>query len=351
MTEQFNFAVIGIQHPHIYSMCSELIKAGATLVSAYDKEKSALDGFLKRFPDIKAARCEEEILCDDSVKLVAGAAVTSERAALGIRVMEHGKDYFTDKGPFTTLSQLEKARQAVNRTGKKYMICYSERLQSDCAEMAGMMIKRGDIGKVVQVMGLGPHKLNPQSRPDWFWKKKKYGGIIADICSHQFEQFLYFSGEESASVISARVDNFAHHEYPEFEDFGEATLLGKNGTAGYVKVDWFTPDALPTFGDGRTFVIGTEGFIELRKYIDVCGREGGNHLFITTNAEKSKYVDASGYGHPFFKAFIDDCLNRTENAMTQNHAFESARLCLEAQKKADALKLKLEKADKIYAEK
>ena len=333
--KDFKFSVIGMQHPHIYGMCSELINAGAVLVSAYDKEKKARDEFAKKFPDAEIARCEDEILCNEKIKLVAGAAITCERGELGVRVMEHGKDYFTDKGPFTTLSQLEKARQTAARTGAKYMVCYSERLQSDCAEMANMMIKRGDIGKVLQVVGMGPHRLNASSRPDWFWKKKKYGGIIADICSHQFEQFLCFSGEEDAAVTMARTANFAHPEHPEFEDFGEASLVGKNGTAGYVKVDWFTPDGLSTWGDGRTFIMGTDGCIELRKYTDLSGREGGNHLFITTNKEKTCYVDAEGFGHPFFASFIDDCINRTENAMTQEHAFTSARLCLEAQKIAD----------------
>lgn len=335
------FSVVGIQHPHIYGMTHELVLHGAELVSAYDSDKIALEQFAKKFPTVKTVKDEREILEDKSVSLVAGAAVTSERADLGIRVMNAGKDYFTDKGPFTSLEQLEKVKQTVKQTGKKYMVCYSERLQNSSAEMAGMMIKRGDIGKVIQVVSMGPHRLNAQTRPEWFWQKEKFGGILDDICSHQFEQFLYFAGAEKASVLSARVENFAHPEYTEFEDFGEANLVADNGASGYVKVDWFTPDGLDTWGDGRAFVIGTDGYIELRKNIDVCGRAGGNHLFVTTNKKKSEYVDASNYGHPFFDAFIADCANRTENAMTQEHVWESARLTLEAQSKADELRKKL----------
>ena len=39
-------------------------------------------------------------------------------------------------------------------------------------------------------------------------------------------------------------------------------------------------------------------------------------------------------GYPFFGQLILDCLNRTENAMTQEHAFKAAELCLTAQEKA-----------------
>ena len=335
------FSVVGIQHPHIYGMTSELLAHGAELVSAYDSDKTALDAFVKKYRGVKAARCEEEILEDKNVRLVAGAAVTSERADIGIRTMNAGKDYFTDKGPFTSFEQLERVKQTVKQTGKKYMVCYSERLQNSSAEMAGMMIKRGDIGKVVQVVSMGPHRLNAKSRPEWFWQKEKFGGILDDICSHQFEQFLYFTGADKASVVSARVENFAHPEYPEFEDFGEASLVADNGASGYVKVDWFTPDGLDTWGDGRAFVIGTDGYIELRKTIDICGRPGANHLFVTTNKQKTTYVDANSFGHPFFDAFIKDCQERTENAMTQEHVWESARLTLEAQQKADEFRKKL----------
>ncbi len=335
MEEKIKFAVIGIQHAHIYGMCSELIKAGAQLVMAYDKQKSAREEFSKKYPDVKIARNEEEILSDKSIQLVTSAAITSERAELGMRVMLAGKDYFVDKGPFTTFNQLEKVKKVVLQTGKKYMVCYSERLQNDCAEMAGEMIKRGDIGRVVQVMSMGPHKLNSKVRPDWFWRKKQFGGIISDICSHQFEQFLYFSGAEHARVLSARVENFAHKETPEFEDFGEASLIADNGASGYVKVDWFSPDGLDSWGDCRAFIVGTDGYIELRKNIDILGRPGGNHMFITTNSQKTRYIDASGYGHPFFKRFIDDIRNGTCLAMSQQHVLESARLTLEAQKMAD----------------
>ncbi len=286
---------------------------------------------------MKIAESEDEILSDEKVKLVAGAAIPCDRAALGIRVMKSGKDYFTDKGPFTTLSQLAEVRRVIKDTGKKYMVCYSERLQSEASELAGRYIHEGRIGKVYQIIGMGPHRLAAGTRPGWFFDKSQYGGIIADICSHQFEQFLYFSGESDADVTYARATNFAHPEYPGLEDFGEVSLVGKNGTSGYLKVDWFTPDGLETWGDVRSIIFGTEGYIELRKNIDITGaKSGGEHIFITTNDHPTEYVDAKGkIGYPFFKAFVEDCINRTENAMTQEHCLKAAEICLKAQELAD----------------
>ncbi|MCR4885694.1 MAG: gfo/Idh/MocA family oxidoreductase, partial [Clostridiales bacterium] len=114
---------------------------------------------------------------------------------------------------------------------------------------------------------------------------------------------------------------------------------GKNGTTNYFRVDWFNPDGLRTWGDGRTFILGTEGFIEIRKYINLAADTvDGNHVFLV-NGKGERYVNATGVtGYPFFGQLILDCLNRTENAMTQAHAFKAAELCLQAQEKAVRVK-------------
>ena len=267
--------------------------------------------------------------------MIAGAAVTSERCALGLRAMNAGKDYFTDKAPFTTMAQLESARKAVEETGKKYMVYYAERLHDEGSILAGYIAESGEIGKVISVNGFGPHRLGAPGRPAWFFEREKYGGILCDIGSHQFEQFLYYTGEEDAVVTSSRIANFAHPEYPELEDFGDAMLTGKNGSAGYFKLDWFTPDGLRTWGDGRMFIQGTKGYIEIRKYVNVASdKDGGGHLFVV-NDSGEKYVNAAGVtGYPFFGKLILDCLERTETAMTQEHAFKAAELSLQAELQA-----------------
>jgi predicted dehydrogenase len=331
---EFVFAAAALDHGHIYGMCNGLIEAGATLKWVYDPDPEKVARFRQTYPQAKAAASLDEILQDAEVRLVAAAAVPSERGPLGVKVMEHGKDYFTDKTPFTSLDQLERAKRAVRETGRKYAVYYSERLHVESAEFAGQLVKAGAIGRVVQVLGLGPHRLNAPSRPAWFFRKENYGGILCDIGSHQIEQFLYYADCRDAKVLHSKVANYHCKEYPELEDFGDATLLGDNGATGYFRVDWLTPDGLSTWGDGRTIILGTKGYIELRKYVDVARDPGGDHVY-WVDGEKEHRLDVKGQvGYPFFGAFILDCLNRTERAMTQEHAFKAAELCLLAQAQA-----------------
>jgi predicted dehydrogenase len=332
---EFVFSAVRLDHGHIYGMCNGLTEAGGTLKYVYDRDPKKVEAFLKAFPGAKAARSEEEAIEDPDTHMIAGAAVTSERCALGLKAMNAGKDYFTDKAPFTTMEQLCSAKEAVRRTGRKYMVYYAERLHDEGSILAGYIAHSGDIGKVISVTGFGPHRLGAPGRPSWFFEREKYGGILCDIGSHQIEQYLFYAGEEDATVVSSRIANFSHPDYPELEDFGDCNLTGKNGTANYFRVDWFTPDGLRTWGDGRMFIVGTEGFIEVRKYVNLASdHDGGCHVYVV-NGKGEQYLNASGAtGFPFFGELILDCLNRTEKAMTQEHAFKAAELCLKAQAQA-----------------
>jgi len=180
---------------------------------------------------------------------------------------------------------------------------------------------------------MGPHR-EGKGRPDWFYEKDKFGGILCDIGSHQIEQFLYYTDAKDAKVQSAKVANYNHKQYPTFEDFGDVTLIGDNGATGYFRLDWFTPDGLGTWGDGRLFILGTEGYIELRKYIDVARENAPDHVYLV-NKDGEFLIDVKGkVGFPFFGDLILDSLNRTENAMTQEHIFKAIELGLEAQTNA-----------------
>ncbi|MEM7133263.1 MAG: Gfo/Idh/MocA family oxidoreductase [Chloroflexota bacterium] len=332
---EFAFAAVALDHGHIYGMCNGLTEAGADLKWVYDPDEAKAQTIVERFPGVQVASSLEQVLDDSEVKLVAGAAIPNLRGPLGLKVMDAGKDYFTDKCPFTTLEQLEQARQKAASTSQKYMVYYSERLHVESAVFAGQLIQDGVIGQVINVIGLGPHRLNAPSRPDWFFDKEQYGGILCDIGSHQIEQFLYFAGAKDATVTHAHVDNFANPDYPELEDFGEANLLADNGATNHFRVDWFTPDGLSSWGDGRTVILGTKGYMELRKYLDVGRDAAGDHLYLVTQEGEEHMHVAGNVGYPFFGELILDCLNRTEIAMTQEHAFKAAELCMHAQVLAD----------------
>lgn len=338
----FVFAAMHLDHGHIFAMCEGLIGAGGTLKAVYDPQPERAEEFRARFaeqfPELRIAASEEEILADDSVHLVAAAAIASERAPLGIRVMEAGKDYFTDKTPLTSLEQLAAARDAVERTGRKYAVYYSERIHVEAAVLATQLIQRGAIGKVVQVTGMGPHRMgSPESRPDWFFRKQQYGGILTDIGSHNFEQMLTFTGSDDAEILSSSIGNFGHPDFPELDDFGDAHIALSSGASGYVRVDWFTPAGLRTWGDGRTFVVGTDGYLELRKYVDVTTDNGPDQV-ILVDGDGEHRINAHGeVGYPFFGELILDVLNRTETSMTQSHIFKAVELALKAQEQAREL--------------
>ncbi|MFY9381464.1 MAG: Gfo/Idh/MocA family oxidoreductase [Eubacteriales bacterium] len=330
----FVFAAAHLEHGHIYGMSGGLIEAGATLKWVYDPDPKKVEAFVRRFPGVKVARSEEEIFNDPEVQLVAGAHIASERCAFGLRVMDAGKHYFTDKAPLTTLEQLEAARKKVRETGKKYAVYYSERIHSECSVFAGQLIEEGAIGRVIQVIGMGPHRESPGTRPDWFYDKDKFGGILCDIGSHQIEQFLFYTGARDATVVNSKVANYAHKDKPKFEDFGDMTLVADNGATGYFRLDWFTPNALRTWGDGRTFILGTKGYIELRKYIDIARDGGGDQVFLANDKVETSFNVRGKVRFPYFGQLILDCLNGTENAMTQEHAFKAAELSVLAEKNA-----------------
>ena len=328
---RITFAAIGMDHAHIYSMCDAIIRGGGTLKWFLSSDPAQVEAFAKRYPEARLARSEAEILEDREVALVLGAPVPDLRAPLGIRVMRAGKDYLGDKPAITSLRQLADVRRAVAETGRKFAIMYSERLESRASVHAAQLVQQGAIGRVIQTVNLAPHRVGAV-RPDWFWDKKRYGGILTDIGSHQADQFLFYTRSTTAKVVASQTGNFNWQDRPGFEDFGDMILTGNGGT-GYVRVDWFTPDGLPSWGDGRLFLLGTAGYIELRKYVDVAGRPGGNHLLIA-DGKGVRYIDCGKVHLPFGPQFVSDVVERTSIAQDQAQALLAAELVLTAQKKA-----------------
>jgi predicted dehydrogenase len=326
------FAAIGLNHAHINTQVEAVKRGGGQLVSFYAKEPDLAADFSKKYPQARLANSENEILEDKSIQLVVSAAIPAQRAPLGIRVMQHGKDFMADKPGITSLEQLDEVRKVQKQTGRIYSIMYSERFENRATVKAGDLVKAGAIGKVIQTIGLGPHRLNAKTRPAWFFERKNYGGIITDIASHQFDQYLFFTGTTKAEVVASQAGNVYHPQYPGFEDFGDVMLRG-NGGMGYIRVDWFTPGGLNSWGDGRLTILGTEGYIEIRKNIDIAGREGTNHLFLV-NQKETLYMDCSKVSLPYGEQLVEDIVHRTETAMSQEHCFLATELALKAQKQA-----------------
>lgn len=330
------FAAIGLEHRHIYHHVEHLVREGAQCVGCCPQttDPRVLAGFRERFPDVPLLD-RRRLIEDPSIDIVCIAAIPRERAAIAIDAMRHGKDVMVDKPGVTTLEDLAAVQDCVADTGRIFSICFSERFLVPAVELAAQLVARGEIGRVVQTTGLGPHRLNRAIRPPWFFDPRSYGGILVDIASHQIDQFLFFTGASDARIVSSGVGNFALPDVPAFQDYGEL-LLHSGAASGFIRVDWFTPDSLPTWGDGRLLLLGTEGYIELRKYVDIAGRPGTDHVFLSNRAG-TRHIDASAVPLTYFARFLADVRDRTHTAMAQSHAFIVSRLAIEAQARAQVI--------------
>lgn len=331
------FAVIGIDHRHIYHMIDGLIEAGAQCAGfvSTTTDIRILEGIKDRFPDLKPVADGRAFLDDPSVDIIITAAVPKDRAAIAIAAMQAGKDVMTDKPGITDYAQLTQVGKIARETGRIFSICFSERFVVPATGVAQKLIQDGAIGHVIQTLGLGPHRLNRAIRPDWFFDPAFYGGILVDIASHQIDQFLTYTGSDDATVVSSAIGHFGAEDICAFQDFGEVLLRSDQAT-GYIRVDWFTADGLSSWGDGRLFILGTEGTIELRKYIDIAGRSGTDHVFLV-DRHGTKHIDASKEPITYFSNFLADVRERSEKAMRQDHVFTVSRLALEAQQRATIL--------------
>jgi predicted dehydrogenase len=326
------FAAIGLDHRHIYDLTAGLLAAGAQCVG-HDPESSdqrVLAGFRKRFPDVPSVE-RGRLLDDKSIDFIVLAAIPRDRAAIAIEAMRRGKDVMVDKPGVTTSDQLAAVEAAVRETGRIWSMALG-RLTSSAVQVALQVARSGELGRLVSLTSLAPHRLNRALRPAWFFERAAYGGIITDIGVHSIDQFLAFADVSDATIAAATIGCFGT-EPPGFEDFAEVTLRG-GGMTGTMRLDWFTPDGLADWGDGRLFLTGTEGTLELRKNLDLEGRAGGNHMFVT-NRKQTRYVDASTHPVTYYQDFLADVRDRSGTTMDRGRVFAACRLALQCQGTAE----------------
>ncbi len=334
--QTLRFGVIGIDHRHIYDQVASLLAIGAECAGFWTPgDVRTLAGFAERFPGIRRVADRRELLEDASIQLITCSAIPCERAALAIEAMRHGKDFMVDKPGVTTFEQLADVERVQRETGRIYSVNFTERFEVRAVTKATELVRSGAIGRVLQTVGLGPHRLNRHLRPDWFFDLKSCGGILVDLASHQIDQFLHFAAADDARIVTSRAGNIGHPQDPGLQDFGEI-ILAHGAASAYIRVDWFTADGLDTWGDGRLFIVGTEGTIELRKYTDLCGRPGKDHLFLVNNDER-RYFDCSSEALPYYTDLRRDIFERTESAMTHAHCFKVCELALKAQAQAERI--------------
>ena len=325
------FGVIGVNHNHIGSIIAGLLAAGAEFASFHAPEPELAGPFAARYTDAQVATSAQEVLEDPAIQLIVTSGILCDRAGVGMAAMRHGKDFLTDKPGFTTLEQLANVRQVQRQTNRIYCTVFG-RLSNPSILRAGELIRAGAIGQVVHVMGMGPHRAGLANRPDWFFQRAKYGGIITDIGSHQCDQFLFYTGAKTADVVAAQVANYKWPQHPELEEIGEV-MLRSDSASGFFQVNWYTPDGLAAHGDIRDLIIGTDGYIEIRRNIDIAGLPGSNHLLLVDH-EGVRRIGCGDVELTFYRDLLSDIRNRTETAVTQAHCFAASEIFLRAQAQA-----------------
>lgn len=339
MTQRF--AVIGLDHRHVYELTQHLIDAGMDCAGWWNVTTNphVLEGFRKRFPHLPEVAERARLMDDPSIGLIVTAAIPNARAALAIEAMRRGKDVLADKPGITTWADLAAVQAAVAETGRKFIVAFGDRWGSPASARAKALVREGAIGRLVSTTGMSPHRLNRDTRPDWFWNARTNGSILVDIGCHQIDSFLSLTGRDEAEIVHAAIRSaapertpVADFQAPLFQDWGEM-ILRNDVASATMQMHWFTPDGLADWGDGRAFIVGTEGFIELRKNLDLAGRPGGQHLFLVTR-DRTEHIACAGLPLTTFHDFAADLRDRTETAMSQAHCFAVCRLALEAEARA-----------------
>ncbi len=334
MTDGIKLGVLGIDHGHIFGMLGNMLANGCTCEHWWSDGAPVTETkFREVFNSVERVDDRRRILDDPDVDMVLISAIPSDRAVLAMEAMAAGKDVMVDKPGCTTLEQLAALRAAQAATQRIWTVNFSERFEVRSVMKADKLVRAGAIGRVVQTVNLAPHKQNLRTRPPWYFERERYGGVLCDIGSHQIDQFLHFTGSTEVTIAHAHVENTTRPEYPGFQDYGEVTLVGDKGH-GFVRVDWFTPDGLPTWGDGRLFLLGTEGTIELRKYTDI-GREHRKENLYLVNGTKNEHIDCSDVTLDYFPRLIADVRDRTETAVAQAHTFRTMDVAIRAQMLAE----------------
>jgi predicted dehydrogenase len=323
-------AVVGADHLHLFEIVDRLVKAGAETVS--HSADGALVETYAGWRTESVERTYDEILADDTIDLVITAAIPSRRAAIALAAIEAGKQVITDKPGLTTMEQLDAIRTAVaDRPGRPWTVLFTERFENRAINEAVRLARSGAVGRVVHVIGAGPHTMWASRRPAWFWDPVATGGVLVDIGSHQVDQFLAITGAAApdVAVVASMVGNVSSPDHPGMQDIGSMTLA-VDTTVGDHRLDYLTAKGLGTWGDCRLTIVGTEGTIEARANIDVAGIDGPEHL-IVVDGDGTRRVDISGVVVDWAELVLADLADGGERLMTQRHAIDVTDVCLRAQ--------------------
>ncbi|RXZ84685.1 gfo/Idh/MocA family oxidoreductase [Paenibacillaceae bacterium] len=277
------FSIVGCEHAHIEIFIAEMIALGYECAGLYEPNNVRL---AKRLADQFALPIvtEQQRLFAEDVAIIGSSAINNEKIGLIETCERYGKPVMIDKPAVTNRGDFERLQAVIERGKIEVGMLLTERFNPAVHTLKNL-IEAGELGRIVSIGMRKPHLLNAASRPEWFFSKEQCGGIIIDLLVHDFDLLRWFTGSEVHESDGMKVKS-SLPDRPGFYDAASLQVVMGNGVIAQLYADWYTPATSWTWGDGRIFVTGTEGFAELRLAGDPIAGAGTDELLLcATNQE------------------------------------------------------------------
>ena len=320
MSDKAKVVVLGTDHPHVFAMAKQAAQLdGAELAGFYAADEAQQREAAEKLEVPSFASVDEALRVGPKLALI--GAVPNQRAALAERALDAGAAVLADKPLVLNMEALERLKAAVVRSGKPVSVYYPYR-GNGLTLAAKKLIDSGKIGDVVRVFASGPHKLNPDTRPDWHWTRAGNGGALIDLGSHHADFCCWIAGE-APSWLCAVHENYPQPQHPEFQDFAQSIMRFPSGKMAHVEVDWLNTQSLNSFGDTRFWIQGTSGKIEIRPH-------HGGHSEWWTDELAAQPLDPAPEAETWNHRLIEELVRGESTIIPQEEVWRTSEVTLQA---------------------
>jgi len=325
------FAVAGLKHFHILTFVKGMqALEGAEFVGFFDDDPELRAQYSKEF-GVPAFASVAELVETAQPEVVGVAEVNQGKAAVICELAERGCHVMVDKPLVTSFAELDQVEAAAQKTGRRIGLMLTQRYNGPTRAVRELLLN-GQLGRLVSLTGLAPHKLKPEGRPAWMFNPQLYGGVLNDLCIHDIDLCRWLWGEEPVAVTASE-GCLRFTEFEGFTDHAEVFLEFADSSTAMLRVDWLTPDSFPAHGDGRHFFECTEGTIEIVSAPDIHKLGEGAVYYDAWDAERTQLAPAPPEKSAFAD-FVALCRGAEEAEIMPEEGFRSTRLTLYAREAA-----------------
>ncbi|WP_405056649.1 Gfo/Idh/MocA family oxidoreductase [Kribbella sp. NBC_01505] len=309
-------AIAGAAHPHARYVTAEIDRNDEyQLVAVADPDRTVAERYATPY-QAKVFTDHQQLLDETRPDVVMVAGIYADRGRAVVDALDAGAHVLADKPLCTSLTDLTAISEASRRNNRHVTVLLEKRYYPETLAMAELI---DELGTIHGVVSTGPHKLNRPTRPEWFFDRTRYGGLLNDLAVHDIDAALHFTGLTAGTVSGALASE------PGFPRYGTATLTGPGVliTAG---VDWLTPAASPLHGDYRMKLVGSNGTAEL---------QWARKRLVLTTTDKAPYDVVLPPGHRPAELPLQALANGNEPDITTSNSLLVTRLALLAQQSAE----------------